>query len=157
MLFLTLTRFSFINFILLSFLVVSCSSSNKPATPLPPPLPPTQPVKLTKKSVNLNEAPVEHIRIMSLESFPIQVNVIARGNLPDNCTMIDQITETQNDNTLIVNITTIRQTNKVCSKTPKPFEEIIPLNVIGLSAGIYTVKVNKITDSFELSMDNIIN
>jgi putative hemolysin len=37
------------------------------------------------------EAVVETIDILILESFPVQVNVVARGYLPDGCTEIDEI------------------------------------------------------------------
>ncbi|HZJ35859.1 MAG TPA: hypothetical protein VFD29_04465, partial [Gillisia sp.] len=35
-------------------------------------------------------APVDEIDILILESFPVQINVIARGNLPDPCTEISE-------------------------------------------------------------------
>jgi len=44
-------------------------------------------------------APVEEIEIVILESFPVQVQVIARGNLPDPCTEIYQINQEIEDNT----------------------------------------------------------
>ncbi|HUW67086.1 MAG TPA: hypothetical protein VMW20_03460, partial [Candidatus Nanoarchaeia archaeon] len=36
-------------------------------------------------------ATVEEIQIMILESFPVQINVVANGYFPDRCTKIDQI------------------------------------------------------------------
>ena len=36
-----------------------------------------------------------------------------------------------------------------------PFEETIPLEVYGLSAGTYTVDVNGVQGSFVLEIDNI--
>jgi inhibitor of cysteine peptidase len=138
-----LNKFSFILLILSSFFIASCPS----ISPVP--------LFTTKMVASLNEAPIEHIRIMLLESFPIQVNVIVNGNLTDDCTTIDQITETRNGDNIIIKITTIQKFNKICSKTNKLFEEIIPLNISGLLAGIYTVKVNTITTTFELGVDNV--
>ena len=37
-----------------------------------------------------------------------------------------------------------------------PYEKVVPLNVYGLKAGTYDVNINSVTDSFELSSDNII-
>ena len=34
---------------------------------------------------------VESIQIMTLESFPVQIHVVAEGYLPDGCTEIDEI------------------------------------------------------------------
>jgi len=134
------SKFSFIMLISSSIFIVSCPSILT--------------TKIAKDSLNM--APIEHIKIMLLESFPIQVNVIAKGSLTDDCTTIDQITEAHNEDNIIIKITTTRKLNKVCSKITKPFLEIIPLNVVGFTAGIYTVKVNTIATTFELGVDNII-
>jgi len=89
-----------------------------------------------------------------LESFPVPINVVARGYLPDDCTMIDQFTEEQRGNTLTIKIITARKPDKVCRQTSQVFEEVIPLDAVGLSAGVYTVKVNNKIGVFELGMDN---
>lgn len=134
--------------------LAACSSSNKS----------TATTTTTKDSMvtnnpttSSNEAPVANIQIVVAESFPIQINVIATGHLPDNCTLIDQVTEERNNNTFIVKILTISQpVGKNCTPVAQTFEEIIPLSVVGLKAGIYAVKVNDVTDTFELGIDNII-
>jgi inhibitor of cysteine peptidase len=137
----------FYRFIILIILIFmgACSPNNQQ-------IPPAQ----TENAVIPTEALIEHIEVMIFESFPVHINVVAKGNLPDNCTTINQITEEQSGNTLMVKITTDRLTDKVCTKGEKIFEEVIPLNVAGLKAGIYTVKVNQITNFFELGIDNII-
>lgn len=138
-------------FILFAILT-ACSSGNKSA-------PTTTTTKdPTTKSSTANEAKVESIQIVITESFPVQISVVAKGHLPDNCTLINQVIEERNNNTLIVKIlTTSQPTGKNCTHTAQTFEEIIPLSVIGLKAGIYAVKVNEITDTFELGIDNIIS
>jgi len=55
-----------------------------------------------------------------------------------------------------VEITTIRPTNVECTTKVVPFEETIPLDVYGLSAGDYTVDVNSVTDTFTLGVDNVL-
>lgn len=37
------------------------------------------------QSVTTGMAPVESIEILILESFPVQVHILAKGSLPDNC------------------------------------------------------------------------
>ena len=44
-------------------------------------------------------APVEEIEIVILESFPVQVHVIARGNLPDPCTEVSEVLQEREGNT----------------------------------------------------------
>jgi inhibitor of cysteine peptidase len=42
----------------------------------------------------------------------------------------------------------------MCTQIVVPFEESIPLDVVGLPAGTYTVDVNGVTGSFTLDVDN---
>ncbi|MCK5877744.1 MAG: hypothetical protein KAG43_08915 [Candidatus Marithrix sp.] len=132
--------------ILLSFIMVACSSSvNQPIV--------TQMNKI--KKTNPNEVLVEDIGILMTELFPIEVNIIATGKLPNGCTTIDQITEDKKGDTLILKI--IAKPKKPCSNQAQPnFAEVIPLDVDGLTSGLYKIQVNNKIDSFELAMDNII-
>ncbi len=101
------------------------------------------------------EANVDSIEILILESFPVQVNVRARGDLPDGCTTIDTVDTTQLGTTFNITITTLRQAAELCTEALVPFEETISLDVLGLSAGTYAVNVNGITGSFTLQVDNV--
>ena len=105
---------------------------------------------------NVGLAPVEEIEIEILELFPVQINVIARGNLPDLCTEIYEINQEREGNTFFISIKTYRPPGP-CIQVIAPFEEIIPLEVYGLTAGTYTVDVNGVQDTFDLEVDNIIS
>jgi len=100
-------------------------------------------------------APVENIDILILESFPVQINVVARGNLPDGCTTIDEVIQERDGNTFRVTITTVRPVGMECTEALVPFEKVIALDVYGLPAGVYTVDVNGVSGTFELTVDNI--
>jgi len=99
-------------------------------------------------------AQVDSIDLLMLESFPVQIHLVARGNLPDGCTAIDQVTQARQGDTFKVTITTKRPAGKACTEALVPFEETIALDVAGLSAGTYTVDVNGVTGSFTLDVDN---
>ena len=99
-------------------------------------------------------APVEEIEIVILESFPVQIHVIASGNLPDPCTEISEVLQEREGNTFFVTIKTHRSPG-FCIQVLTPFEEIIPLDVYGLPAGTYTVDVNGLQGTFDLEVDNI--
>src|SRR5665648_597953 len=101
-------------------------------------------------------APVEEIEIVILESFPVQVHVIAKGNLPDPCTEISEVLQEKEGNTFFATIKTYRSPG-LCIQVIAPFEEIIPLDVYGLPAGTYTVDVNGVQATFGLEVDNIIS
>lgn len=105
---------------------------------------------------NVSLAPVEEIEIVILESFPVQVHVIARGNLPDPCTEISEVLQEREGDTFFITIKTYRSPG-FCIQVLAPFEEIIPLEVYGLPAGTYTVDVNGVQATFDLSIDNIIS
>lgn len=99
-------------------------------------------------------ANVESIKIITLESFPVQIQVIAEGYLPDGCTKIDEIKTEREGNTFNINISTRRPKDVVCTQAIENFTKTIPLEVQGLKAGNYTVNVNGVTGSFEMAVDN---
>ncbi len=101
-------------------------------------------------------ATVENIQILILESFPVQINVVAKGYLPDGCTKIDQTIKNREGNTFLVTITTKRPVDAMCTMAIVPFNEVISLDVYGLEAGDYEVNVNGLVDSFTLEIDNIL-
>jgi inhibitor of cysteine peptidase len=100
-------------------------------------------------------AQVDSIDILILESFPVQIHVLAKGHLPDSCTTIDHISEELDGATFRVTITTARPGGESCAQVLTPFEENIPLDVYGLAAGTYTVEVNGVTGTFTLDIDNL--
>lgn len=101
-------------------------------------------------------ATVEEIDILTLESFPVQIFVIASGYLPDPCTEIYQINQEREGNTFFITIETYRSPG-FCIQVLAPFEEVIPLDVYGLPAGTYTVEVNGVQGTFDLEIDNILS
>lgn len=102
-------------------------------------------------------ATIVSIEIMVLESFPVQVKVNSRGYLPDGCTRIGEITKERKDDTFSVSIKTVRPADTGCTEAIVPFQEVIPLDVYGLKAGIYNVNVNGVNGTFELLTDNTIH
>ncbi|PIR97044.1 MAG: hypothetical protein COT91_03435 [Candidatus Doudnabacteria bacterium CG10_big_fil_rev_8_21_14_0_10_41_10] len=101
-------------------------------------------------------AQVENIDILILESFPVQVNVVASGSFPDSCTEIGLINEIRQDNDFFVSVKTSRPDDVVCAQVITPFEQSIPLSVYGLKAGTYRVDVNGVKDQFILQTDNVL-
>ncbi|AKB53077.1 MULTISPECIES: protease inhibitor I42 family protein [Methanosarcina] len=100
-------------------------------------------------------AKVKSIQIVTLESFPVQVQVIAKGYLPDGCTKIDEIKNEGEGNAFNITISTKRPKGAFCTQVITNFTETIPLEVRGLKAGNYTVNVNGVNGSFELPVDNV--
>jgi inhibitor of cysteine peptidase len=97
---------------------------------------------------------VEQIEVQMLESFPVQVNVIARGQLPDACAFVERADQSRQGDRFEVSLTLARRPDARCAPMATPFEHTIALDVVGLAAGQYTVHVNGVEGSFELQMDN---
>lgn len=103
----------------------------------------------------IGEAQVESVELMITRSIPAQVNVRIRGYLPDSCTRIGEIIQERQGDTFWLRVTTARPADKVCTEAPVPFQETIPLDVLGLKAGEYTADVNGVRDRFKLGVDNV--
>lgn len=121
-----------------------------PAAPAATGESPTQP----NPAQTTRKAAVNNIEISILESMPVQVRVIARGDLPDGCSTISRVDQQLNGNTFSVSIFTERQPDALCTEALVPFEEVIPLDVENLPAGRYMVDVNGVRQPFNLSVDN---
>ena len=102
-------------------------------------------------------ATVEEIDLLIMESFPVQVAVVARGYLADGCTEIDQVLTTfdAGRDMFDVEITTARDQDAVCTQALVPFEKRVELDIYGLPAGTYTVEANSVQESFQLAVDNV--
>lgn len=99
-------------------------------------------------------APVQTVELRILESFPVQVHAVARGELPDPCTSIASVSQARRGFDIEVRLTTTRPRDLACIQVLAPFEEIVALDVLGLPAGRYRVEVNGVEASFVLPVDN---
>lgn len=99
------------------------------------------------------KAHIETVDILIMESYPVQVNVVAQGYFTDGCGRIDNVYSEKLDDIFTITITT-KSVGEVCTEALVPFEETIPLEVNGLKAGSYRVTVNGIKGTFELDVDN---
>lgn len=107
----------------------------------------------------IGQAAVDSIDIMLKESFPVQVDVVVKGNLPDGCTEIGDAKQQLVAKTFNINLETrkLKDADVVCTQAIVPFNETIPLeNVVGISAGVYTVDVNGVKKTFKMDVDNYI-
>jgi inhibitor of cysteine peptidase len=103
-------------------------------------------------------AVVYEVQLMTLESFPLQIQATVRGNFPDACTQLGEVSQSfdQKNKMLRVRIPATRPADAVCAQMLSPFETTVPLEVYGLPAGTYTVDVNGVFVQFTLAQDNIL-
>ena len=103
------------------------------------------------------EATFESLEVLILESFPVQVQVIVSGYLPDGCVTLDEIVSARDGFDFTLRPVTHRPAGEVeCTEALVPFEESVPLEVFGLEAGTYTVHAQEQTATFRLDVDNIL-
>lgn len=121
--------------IIAGLLVVACGSSSM-------------------QSTGGQEAKVTSVEVIVAESYPPQYFAVASGQLPDSCTEIDGSTQMMQGRTIKITLTTTRPDDAMCTTAVQPFEETIPINVDGFSAGQYTVEVNGVPANLNLTEDH---
>ena len=132
----------------LSLVLVSCGSTAEEISP-------TNTISVNTPVPQRGPADVESIEIFQIDTFPVEVNVVVRGHLMNQCTIIDQITQERAGSNFEINIDSIHYSDQSCPKDSVPFEETIILDVLDLPAGIYVVDVNGLKGTFTLQADNI--
>jgi inhibitor of cysteine peptidase len=104
----------------------------------------------------LEDILVESVDALILESFPVQVNVVVEGQLPDACSFIEKVEQERQEDEFKIQLTLARRPDARCAPQPTPFEQVVSLDVLGLEAGVYTADVHGVSAEFELSMDNVL-
>lgn len=114
---------------------------------------PTTTVKDTS-DLNIGKATIDSLNVNIMESMPVQVSVLVKGFLSDGCTSIHRVDRKKEGNTFIIDVFTERPKDAMCTQALVPFEQTVPLDVQGLSAGTYKVKVHDREASFTLEANN---
>ena len=135
---------------LVALLVSACGSSGSIPQPTATSAPTAAPTVLADQAI------VESIDIRILESFPVQVNAVVRGQLPDACSLIDKAQPTREGNTFRIALSIARRPDARCAPALTPFEHTLALEVAGLTAGTYLVTAGGVSSSFTLNVDNIL-
>jgi hypothetical protein len=132
-------------FLVFFFLLAACSPDRNP-----------EPLQTATPSTPLaGLAQVTALDIRRFETFPVQIQVSVEGILPDSCTTIERIDQARRDGNFQITLNTVRATGVACLDAEVPFTETIDLDVLGLTAGIYTIQVNGIGGTFTLQKDNL--
>lgn len=100
------------------------------------------------------EAVLERLTVETLESFPVQVQAVISGQLPDGCTYVANVQQMRQGNTFHLTLSTARYANRRCAQVLTPFELRITLETSGLPAGTYSVRLNQISTAFTLTANN---
>lgn len=116
--------------------------------------------KDTEGLYDIGMAHVESVDVVLKESFPVQVDVLVKGTLPDGCTELGDVRQELTGTTFHVTLETrkLKDGDVVCTQALEDFETTIALkNVVGISAGEYVVDVNGVQKAFTMDVDNYIS
>lgn len=94
------------------------------------------------------EAQVESVEVQIIQSDPVQVNAIVRGNLTESCATLSGSQTTYASNTFQIKLMTKSPTDRGCAQVTTPYERTIPLDMSGLTSDTYIVIVNGVSTSF---------
>ena len=98
--------------------------------------------------VIIGDMPIGEIEVLLAESDPVQVTVEVNGWLPDSCTEHHETHLTQEENTITIQITTIRPKGFACATVVTEYQERISIGT--LAAGNYKVIVNDVEAEFRV-------
>lgn len=126
--------------------VAEVTPANEEAVPSVPQEPDTAPQ-------DQGGAVVESVEVLILESLPVQIHILVKGQLPDACAQIEGHQVTQEGNTIDITLNTTWPANQRCMAALTPFEQTIPLAVNELTPGEYTVEVGGVSQTFTLSTE----
>ena len=134
----------FVGVTILAILVTACGLVTISPTSIP---------IMTEESPGLvaGVAVVQSVEIQILESQPIQVNAVVRGQLPDaGCTILANVTQARDGNTFNITLTTTTDPLALCAQALTPFEQIVSLDTGDLSPAPYVVNANGVQKAFIL-------
>jgi inhibitor of cysteine peptidase len=98
-----------------------------------------------------SNATIKDLVIDMLDDNPDKVKVTIIGSLKDPCTELEEIEYELEDTTFTIIVKTSREADTMCnSQAEVPFEEVIDIDISGLSAGEYSVESQEISRTFEI-------
>lgn len=85
---------------------------------------------------------IEYTEILLLESYPVQVNLLLSGNLPNPCHKLRVIAYPADDqNRIDVEVYSVFKSGEMCTQVLDPFEATIPLGAY--TEGVYSVWLDR--------------
>lgn len=133
--------------------VVNDPALTQPAAPtsVPPVTTPvTTPVTVTVPLTDTGEAIIESVEVRILESDPVQIEAVIRGQLPDACSFIQDSSVGAVGSTFYIRLTTARQLAQRCIQSLTPFEHVVRLGSPEPATGTYAVYVGAVVATFTL-------
>lgn len=131
--------------------VINDPSLTQPTTaPGGSPVTPPTPAPVTVPLTDTGEAIIESVEVRLLESDPVQVEAVIRGQLPDACSFIQDSSVGAVGSTFYIRLSTARQLAQRCIQSLTPFEQVVRLGSPEPATGTYEVRVGAVVETFSL-------
>ncbi len=142
--------------VLLSLILAACAAPATPPTPEPvavtpqPTTPPTQVPAPTAEEAANRPIQITDAQVQIGVGSPIPVEVVASGTMPDLCAQVAQVEQRLSGTRIEIEILA-NPADPNCPPDPVgiPFRIAVPLNMVQMPLGAYTVVVNGVETSFE--------
>jgi hypothetical protein len=131
-------------------IVNSAGEPSEPVVEVDPIVTEEQPAYVASLAEGYTPVEVVELKVEVGTAASIPVLVHAYLNLPDSCAQIEYVRTIQDGATFFVKIGTTPSQAEGCIQDTLPYLINIPLNVLDLYTGSYTVDVNGLTTTFEL-------
>lgn len=96
---------------------------------------------------------IEGIKLLLMESFPLQASAHVTGYMPNGCYSVSGTQVVRQGNIFYVNITAV-QKGQICTMALVPINETISLDILNLPAGDYAIVSGSMRTNFTLDQDN---
>lgn len=96
----------------------------------------------------IDDLPIQDASVAITENDPPQVNLEIKGYLADSCTMLHGHSIQREDNTIHVEVETIRSEDLACAAVITEIEHTVPLGSFG--SGMYAGNINGHEFEFEI-------
>jgi hypothetical protein len=84
---------------------------------------------------------IEHTEILLLESYPVQINLLITGTLPDPCHKLRaEAFPADDQNRIDVDLYSVFDSGEMCTQVIEPFDATIPLGAY--AEGVYSIWLN---------------
>ena len=112
----------------------------------------TMPAAPEEAIAERNLIAIEHVGVQAGVGSPIPVDIVASGTWPDLCSQIASVESSING--FNIDITVLASTVENCrpDNLGLPFRFAIPLNIVEMEAGTYTITVNGTSNTFDLPL-----
>lgn len=98
--------------------------------------------------IDVEEAAVDRVEVEFGNGSPLPVQVVVSGRLPDSCSQVEFVKMVQDGTEFEILLSAVKSQANECLQDTIPFKMRIPLNVVYLPGGEYSVVVNGVQEDF---------